>query len=87
MTSHSPDDRSEYLRERAKELLEYARTMKDPELRREVKIIAESYERLADSAVRRKDAKDDGERQKPDAPKLLVNRQINVASQADVAGE
>jgi len=34
MTSHSPDDRSEYLRERAKELLEYARTMKDPELRR-----------------------------------------------------
>ena len=87
MTSHPPDYPSEYLRECAKELLEYARTMKDPELRREVEIISESYERLADSAARREDAKDDGERQKPGAPKLLVNRQINVASQADVAGE
>jgi hypothetical protein len=87
MTSHSPDYRSEYLRERAKELLEYARTMKDLELRRDVETIAKSYERLASGPARREDTKDDGERQKPDAPKLLVNRQINVASQADVAGE
>ena len=69
MTSHSPDYRSEYLRGRAKELLEYARTMKDPELRRDVEIIAESYERLADCVARREDTKDDGERQKPDAAK------------------
>ena len=69
MTSHPPDYPSEYLRECAKELLEYARTMKDPELRREVEIISESYERLADRLARREDAKDDGESQKPDAAK------------------
>jgi hypothetical protein len=58
-----------YLKERAKELLEYARTMKDPALRRDVEIIAESYERLADSVARREDTKDDGQRQKPGAEK------------------
>ena len=67
MTSHPHDYPSENVRERAKELLEYARTLKDPELRREVEIISESYERLADRLARREDAKDDGERQKPDA--------------------
>ncbi len=67
--SHLPDYRSEYLRECAKELLEYARTMKDPELRREVEIISESYERFADRLARREDAEDDGERQKPGAAK------------------
>ena len=61
--------------------------MKDSELGREVEIIAESYERLADSAARREDAKDDTERQKPGAAKLAVYRQIKVASQVDVAGE
>ena len=87
MTSHSPDDRSEYLRERAKELLEYARTMKDPELRREVEIISESYERFADRLARREDAEVDGERQKPGAAKLEVYTGIKVASQADNARE
>ena len=87
MTSHPPDYPSEDLRERAKELLEYARTMKDPELRREVETIAESYERLADSAARREDAKDDGERNKPGAAKLAVYTRIKVGSQADVARE
>jgi hypothetical protein len=42
MTSHPPDYPSEDLRERAKELLKYARTMKDPESRRDVETIAES---------------------------------------------
>ena len=60
MTSHSPDDRSEYLRERAKELLEYARTMKDLELRRDVETIAQCYERLAECLTQREDAKDQG---------------------------
>ena len=57
MTSHSPDDRSEYLRERAKELLKYARTMKDPESRRDVETIAESYKRLADGLAQPADGK------------------------------
>ena len=87
MTSHPHDHPSENVRERAKELLEYARTMKDPELRREVEIISESYERLADSVARREDAKDDGERKKPGAAKLAVYTRIKVASQADVAWE
>jgi hypothetical protein len=87
MTSNPPDYPPEHWRERAKELLEYARTMKDPELRREVEIIAESYERLADSAARREDAKDDGERKKPGAAKLAVYTRIKVGSQADVARE
>ena len=65
MTSRPPGYPSEYLRERAKELLEYARTMKDPESRRDVETIAKSYERLASGPARREDAKDDGERQKP----------------------
>ena len=82
MTSHSPDDRSEYLRERAKELLEYARTMKDLELRRDVETIAKSYGRLADSMALREDIS--GERQKPGAAKLLVSTRVKVA---DVASE
>ena len=52
-----------------------------------MEIIAESYERLADSAARREDAKDDGERQKPGAAKLAVYTRIKVGSQADVARE
>ena len=87
MTSNPPDYRSERWRERAKELREHARTMKDPELRREVEVIAKAYERLADSAARREDAKDDGERQKPGAAELAVYTGIKVASQADVASE
>ena len=67
--SHPPDYPTEDLRKRAKDLLEYARTMKDPELRREVEIISESYERFADRLARREDAEDDGERQKPGAAK------------------
>jgi hypothetical protein len=82
MTSHSPDYRSDYLRERAKELLEYARTMKDQELRRDVETIAKSYGRLADSMALREDI--NRERQKPDAAKLLVSTGIKVA---DVASE
>ena len=82
MTSHSPDYRSEYLRERAKELLEYARTMKDLELRRDVETIAKSYGRLADSMALREDI--NGERQKPGAAKLLVSTRVKVA---DVASE
>jgi hypothetical protein len=72
--SHPPDYPTEDLRKRAKDLLEYARTMKDPELRREVEIISESYERLADRLARREDAKDDGEGQKPDAVKGSAKR-------------
>jgi hypothetical protein len=87
MTSNPPDYRSEHWRERAKELREHARTMKYPELRREVEIIANAYERLADSVARRGDAKDDGERQKPGAAELAVYAGIKVASQADVASE
>src|SRR4030081_2830837 len=74
MTSNPPDYPPEHWRERAKELLEYARTMKDPELRREVEIISESYERLADRLARREDAKDAGEGQKPDAVKGSAKR-------------
>jgi hypothetical protein len=70
MTSNPPDYPPEYWRERAKELREQARTMKDPELRREVEIIAEVYERLADHVARREHAEDDGERRKPGAAKL-----------------
>jgi hypothetical protein len=87
MKSYPPDYRSEYLRECAKELLEYARTMKDPELRREVEIISESYERFSYRLARREDAEDDGERQKPGAAELAVYTGIKVASQADVASE
>jgi hypothetical protein len=87
MTSHSPDDRSEYLRERAKELLEYARTMNDLELRRDVETIAKSYGRLAESMALRDDIKNDGERQKPGAAKLLVYKGIKVESRADVGSE
>ena len=87
MTTNPPDCPSEHWRERAKELREHARTMKDPELRREVEVIAKAYARLAASAARREGAKDDGERQKPGAAKLLVYRRIKVASQGDVAGE
>ena len=83
MTSQPSDHPSEYWRERAKELREDARTMKYPELRREVEIIAKAYERLADSVARR----DDGERQKPGAAKLAVYTGIKVASQAEVASE
>ena len=83
MTSNPPDYPPEHWRERAKELLEYARTMKDLELRREVEIIAKAYERLADSVARR----DDGERQEPGAAKPAVYTGIKVASQADVASE
>src|SRR5258706_11095843 len=67
--SHPPDYPTEDLRKRAKDLLEYARTMKDPELRREVEIISESYERLADRLGPREDAQDDGEGPKPHAVK------------------
>ena len=74
MTSHPHDYPSENVRERAKELLEYARTMKDPELRREVENIAEAYERLANRLARWKDAKDDGERQKPGAATCSAKR-------------
>ena len=81
MTSHSPDYRSDYLRERAKELLEYARTMKDLELRRDVETIAKSYGRLADSMALREDIT--GARQKPGAAKLLVSTGVK----ADVASE
>ena len=87
MTSRPSDRPSEYWRERAKELREDTRTMKYPELRREVEIIAKAYERLADSVARREDAKDDGERQKPGAAELAVYTGIKVASQADVASE
>ena len=87
MTSHSPDYRSEYLRERAKELLEYARTMKDLESRRDIETIAKSYGRLADGMARREEIKDDGERQKPGAAKLLVSTGVKAESQADVAGK
>jgi hypothetical protein len=87
MTSHSPDYRSEYLRGRAKELLEYARTMKDLESRRDVETIAKSYGRLADCMARREEIKDEGERQKPGAAKLLVSAGVKAESQADVAGK
>ena len=85
--SHPPDYPMEDLRKRAKDLLEYARTMKDLELRRDVETIAKSYGRLADSMAVRQDIKDDGERQKPGAAKLLVYTGIKVESQADVASE
>jgi hypothetical protein len=81
MTSNPPDYPPEHWRERAKELLEYARTMKDLELRRDVETIAKSYGRLADSMALREDI--NRERQKPGAAKLLVSTGVK----ADVASE
>ena len=85
MTSHPPDYRSEHWGERAKELREHARTMKDPGLRQEVEIIAESYERLADLVARREDAKDDGERQKPGAATCAAKRDLHSSFFFDLA--
>jgi hypothetical protein len=69
MTDHP----SEHWRGRAKELRNYAQSMQDPELRREVELIAERYERLADNVAQRETAKK-GERKRRRTVKLAMHR-------------
>src|SRR5712671_4824311 len=89
MTSNPPDYSSKRWRERAKELREHASTMKDPELRREVEIIADRYERLAERAAKSEEAKEDGARWKrgPPKPGPLRRRSLKLRSRITFARE
>jgi hypothetical protein len=89
MTSNPPDYSSKRWRERAKELREHASTMKDPELRREVEIIADMYERLAEREAKSEEAKEDGARWKrgPPKPGPFRRRSLKLRSRINFARE
>ena len=87
--SNPPDHSSKRWRERAKDLRERASTMKDPELRQEVEMIADRYERLAERAAKSEEAKEDGVCPKQGPPKLgaFRRRSLKLRSRINFARE